>query len=66
MVEAIGLFVVSIICLVIGFFVMQMIGLKDKDGDLENPDVGGGCRGFANYIIFVVIICIAFFALTSC
>ena len=64
MVEAIGLFFVSIICLVIAGFVMQAFGLKDKDGDLEDPNKG--CKGFANYIFFVVVLGIAFFVLTSC
>ena len=55
----------SLVCLVIATVVQQGIGFKDEDGDIADPN-DGSAKGCANYILWVVVLCIAFFLFKSC
>lgn len=55
----------SIVCMVIAAVVQQGIGFKNEDGKIEDPN-DGSAKGCANYFLFIVVMCIAFFLFKSC
>ena len=65
MVEMFGLAVVSIIAIAVAGWVVMNFGAKKDNGEMA---MGGddGAKGCANYVFFIVVMGIVFFALAKC